>query len=99
MITYTCTNPRDEICADNQAIQSATAYWDVDAQEWKLSDDMEGIACGNCGGAMEEVVTEPESLKLLRKVRACLMQGWDGHQIIDDVDAGIAREMGEAPAC
>lgn len=44
-IKYVCPD-----CGSDNITKDATAYWNVDTQEWALSDDMQDFTnCGDCG--------------------------------------------------
>ena len=52
---YVCADPD---CKEGIPTRSGSAYWDRDAQEWMLSDDMEDPYCSECNGEIAEEVPE-----------------------------------------
>jgi hypothetical protein len=46
-------------CDSTSVYREATAYWDVDAQDWKLSDDIsDNAACSDCSWSGEDELVE-----------------------------------------
>lgn len=47
---YSCSR-----CDSTSIYREATAYWDVETQSWKLSDDLsDHYGCGDCGWTGED---------------------------------------------